>query len=196
MEQRVIDLFHESIEAKMHAGEHLAPLLCEASEIMVHTLLNGGKILTAGNGISAAKAQILSVNLCNRFERERPSLPSMALGTDVTALTSTTTDYSFSEIFAKQIRTLGQPGDCLVLMSASGKPNNLIQAISAAHEKDMSVIALLGDRGGDIASVLESNDLEIQVPVESVTRVHEIHLLCITCICDLIDQQLFGAEDE
>lgn len=179
----------------MQAGEFLAPLLCEASEIMVHCLLNGGKIIAAGNGISAAKAQILSANLCNRFERERPSLPAMALGTDITALTSITNDHSFNEIFAKQIRALSQPGDCLVLMSASGKSNNLIQAVSAAHERDMSVIAMLGNQGGDIASVLESNDLEILVPVESVTRIHEIHLLSISCICDLIDQQLFGVEE-
>ncbi|MBR9909089.1 MAG: SIS domain-containing protein [Gammaproteobacteria bacterium] len=195
MEQRVIELFHESIEAKMQAGEYLAPLLCEASEMMVHSLLNGGKIITAGNGVSNAKSQILSANLCNRFERERPSLPAIALGTDVTALTAITNDYSFSEIFAKQIRALGQPGDCLVLISASGKPNNLIQAAAAAHERDMSVITLLGNKGGHIASVLEANDLEIRVPVESVTRVHEIHLLSIFCICDLIDQQLFGLEE-
>ena len=194
MEQRVIDLFHESIEAKMLAGEHLAPLLAEASEFMVHCLLNGGKIIIAGNGISNAKAQILSTNLCNRFERERPSLPAMALGTDVTALTSITNDHSFSEIFSRQIRALGQPGDCLVLMSASGKPNNLVQAVAAAHEREMNVITLLGAAGGHLASVLEANDLEILVPVQSVTRVHEIHMLCIFCLCDLIDKQLFGVD--
>lgn len=195
MEQRVIDLFHESIEAKMQAGEYLAPLLCEASEIMVHCLLNGGKVITAGNGTSSAKAQILAANLCNRFERERPSLPALALGTDVTALTAITNDHSFSEIFAKQVRALGMPGDCLVLMSASGRPNNLIQAVAAAHEREMNVIALLGADGGDISSVLEANDLEIRVPVNSVTRVHEIHMLCLFCLCDLIDQQLFGADE-
>lgn len=195
MENRIIELFHESIEAKMQAGEYLAPLLAEASEMMVHSLLNGCKIITAGNGISNAKAQILSANLCNRFERERPSLPAMALGTDVTALTSITNDYSFSEIFAKQIRALGQPGDCLVLISASGKPNNLIQAASAAHEREMFVITLLGNDGGNLTSIMESTDLEIRVPVDSLARVHEIHLLSIFCLCDLIDQQLFGAEE-
>ncbi len=194
MEQRVITLFHESIEAKMQAGEYLAPLISEASEILVHCLLNEGKILTAGNGVSAANAQILSANLCNRFERERPSLPAMTLGADFTTQTSIANDYSFNEIFAKQVRALGQPGDCLVLVTTSGNPSNLVQAVAAAHEREMNVIALSGCDGGNIASVLDAHDLELRVPVDEHTRLHEIHLLSIFCLCDLIDQQLFGGD--
>lgn len=195
MEQRIITLFHESIEAKMQAGEYLAPLLCEASEILVHCLLNEGKILTAGNGISAANAQVLSSCLCNHFERERPSLPAITLGTDFTTQTAIAHDYSYNDIFAKQVRALGQPGDCLVLITTSGNPNNLVQAVAAAHERDMNVIAFSGRDGGNIASVLDANDLELRVPVNSHTRLHEIHLLSIFCLCDLIDQQLFGVEE-
>ncbi|MBU3070985.1 SIS domain-containing protein [Aestuariicella sp. G3-2] len=195
MEQRIITLFHESIEAKMQAGEYLAPLLCEASDILVHCLLNEGKILTAGNGISAANAQVLSSCLSNHFERERPSLPAMTLGTDFTTQTSIAHDYSYNDIFAKQVRALGQPGDCLVLITTSGNPNNLVQAVAAAHERDMNVIAFSGRDGGNIASVLDANDLELRVPVNSHTRLHEIHLLSIFCLCDLIDQQLFGVEE-
>ncbi len=194
MEQRVITLFHESIEAKMQAGEYLAPLISEASEILVHCLLNEGKILTAGNGVSAANAQILSANLCNRFERERPSLPAMTLGADFTTQTSIANDYSFNEIFAKQVRALGQPGDCLVLVTTSGNPSNLVQAVAAAHEREMNVIALSGSDGGNIASVLDAHDLELRAPVDERTRLHEIHLLSIFCLCDLIDQQLFGGD--
>lgn len=194
MEQRIITLFHESIEAKMQAGEYLAPLICEASEILVHCLLNEGKILTAGNGVSAANAQILSANLCNRFERERPSLPALTLGADFTTQTSIANDSSFNEIFAKQVRALGQPGDCLVLITTSGNPSNLLQAVAAAHEREMNVIALSGRDGGNIASVLDAHDLELRVPVDARTRLHEIHLLSIFCLCDLIDQQLFGEE--
>lgn len=194
MEQRIITLFHESIEAKMQAGEYLAPLICEASEILVHCLLNEGKILTAGNGVSAANAQILSANLCNRFERERPSLPALTLGADFTTQTSIANDSSFNEIFAKQVRALGQPGDCLVLITTSGNPSNLLQAVAAAHEREMNVIALSGRDGGNIASVLDAHDLELRVPVDARTRLHEIHLLTIFCLCDLIDQQLFGEE--
>ena len=195
MEQRIITLFHESIEAKMQAGEYLAPLICEASEILVHCLLNEGKILTAGNGVSAANAQILSANLCNRFERERPSLPAMTLGADFTTQTSIANDYSYNEIFAKQVRALGQPGDCLVLITTSGNPSNLVQAVAAAHEREMNVIAFSGQDGGNVASVLDAHDLELRVPVEARTRLHEIHLLSIFCLCDLIDQQLFGGEE-
>jgi D-sedoheptulose 7-phosphate isomerase len=194
MEQRIITLFHESIEAKMQAGEFLAPLICEASEILVHCLLNEGKILTAGNGVSAANAQILSANLCNRFERERPSLPALTLGADFTTQTSIANDSSFNEIFAKQVRALGQPGDCLVLITTSGNPSNLVQAVAAAHEREMNVIALSGRDGGNIASVLDAHDLELRVPVDARTRLHEIHLLSIFCLCDLIDQQLFGGD--
>ena len=196
MEQRIITLFHESIEAKMQAGEYLAPLICEASEILVHCLLNEGKILTAGNGVSAANAQILSANLCNRFERERPSLPAMTLGADFTTQTSIANDYRFNEIFAKQVRALGQPGDCLVLITTSGNPSNLVQAVAAAHEREMNVIAFSGRDGGNVASVLDAHDLELRVPVETRTRLNEIHLLSIFCLCDLIDQQLFGGEEE
>ncbi len=195
MEQRIITLFHESIEAKMQAGEFLAPLICDASEIMVHSLLNDGKILTAGNGISAANAQVLTANLCNRFERERPGLPALTLGSDFTTQSAIASEASYNDIFAKQIRALGQPGDTLVVVTTNGNPNNLVQAITAAHERDMCVIALSGDNGGNIASVLDSHDLELRVPVIDPVRLHEIHLLSIFCLCDLIDQQLFGAAD-
>ncbi len=195
MEQRIITLFHESIEAKMQAGEYLAPLLAEASEIIAHCLLNDGKVLTAGNGISAANAQVLSACLSNHFERERPGLPALTLGADLTTQTSVAHDYSYNDIFSKQIRALGQPGDCLVLITSSGNPNNLVQAVAAAHEREMNVIAFSGRDGGNLASVLDHHDLELRVPVPSHTRLHEIHLLSIFCLCDLIDQQLFGMEE-
>jgi D-sedoheptulose 7-phosphate isomerase len=192
MEQRVINLFHESIEAKMQAGEYLAPLLAEASEILVHSLLNGGKVLTLGNGTSSANAQILTTNLLNRFERERPGLPAISLSVDFSVQTAIANDYSLNEIFAKQIRALGNPGDVLVIISTSGNPSNLIQAVASAHERDINLIVLSGRDGGNISSLLDSNDLEIRVPIDSRARIHEIHLLSIFCLCDLIDQQLFG----
>lgn len=195
MDQRVITLFHESIEAKMQAGEYLAPLLADASEMMVHSLLNGGKLLIAGNGSSSANAQILTTNLINRFERERPSLPAITLSVDFALQTAISNDYSLNDVFAKQIRALGQPGDVLVIITTSGNPSNLIQAIGAAHDREMNVIALSGRDGGDISAILDAHDLEICVPIHSRARIHEIHLLSIFCLCDLIDQQLFGAAE-
>lgn len=192
MEQRVITLFHESIEAKMHAGEQLAPLIAHASELIVHALLNEKKILTCGNGVSAAQAQILTASLLNRFEQERPSLPSFNLGSDFTTQTAIGSDSGFNDIFAKQIRALGQPGDLLVLFSSTGKASNLLQAISAAHDKEMQVIALTAGDGGDVAALLDQHDIELRVPLFAKPRIHEVHLLSLFCLCDLIDQQLFG----
>ncbi len=196
MEQHVITLFHESIEAKMQAGEYLAPLLCEASEMMVHTLLNDGKIIAVGNGTSAACAQILTASLLNRFEQERPSLPAITLGTDTVSLSAIADDHSYSEIFAKQIRALGQAGDTLIVLSERGNASNLVQAVVAAHERQMHVIVLTGPDGGNLSSVLELNDIEMRVPVNSSTRIHEIHLLSVFCLCNLIDQHLFGTQEQ
>ncbi len=192
MEQRVITLFHESIEAKMHSGEQLAPLIVRACEFIVHALLNEKKVLTCGNGISAAQAQIFTASLVNRFEQERPSLPAFNLGSDFTTQTAIGSDSSFNDIFAKQIRALGQPGDILVLLTSSGKASNLLQAISAAHDKQMQIIAFTAGDGGDVAALLDHGDIELRVPSFTKPRIHEVHLLSVFCLCDLIDQQLFG----
>lgn len=192
MDQRVITLFHESIEAKMNAGEQLAPLIAQASQLIVQALLNEKKILTCGNGISAAQAQIFTSALINRFEQERPSLPAFNLGSDFTSQTAIASEYSFSDIFAKQVRALGNEGDILVLLTSSGSSSNLLQAISAAHDKGMQVIALTARDGGDVGALLDHTDLELRAPLMVKARIHEVHLLSLFCICDLIDQQLFG----
>jgi D-sedoheptulose 7-phosphate isomerase len=192
MDQRVITLFHESIEAKMQAGEELAPRIASASQAIVEALLNEKKILTCGNGISAALAQTLAASLINRFEQERPSLPAIHLGSDITSQTAIARDYSFNEIYAKQVRALGNPGDILVIISSDGNPSNLLQAISAAHDKEIQVIALTGRDGGDTAALLDTRDIELRAPLVAKPRIHEVHLLTIFCLCDLIDQQLFG----
>ncbi len=192
MEQRVITLFHESIEAKMQAGEQLAPLIADASHLIVNALLNEKKVLTCGNGISGAQAQIFTAALINRFEQERPSLPALNLGSDFTSQTAIASDYSYNDIFAKPIRTLGQAGDILLLITSSGSASNLLQAISAAHDKEMAVIALTGRDGGDVAALLDHHDLELRAPLTVKARIHEVHMLSLFCICDLIDHQLFG----
>ncbi len=174
----------------MQSGEALAPLIAEASEMIVHSLINEGKLLVCGNGTSAASAQILTANLINRFEQERPGLPAIALGTDLTHYTAN--DGQQNEAFARQIRALGQAGDLLVLISTSGNPSNLIQAVRAAHDREMCVIALTGRDGGNIASLLDVNDIELRVEVNARARIHEVHLLSIFCLCELIDLQLFG----
>ncbi|AHL09436.1 TPA: phosphoheptose isomerase [Pseudomonas aeruginosa] len=194
MQHRIRQLFQASIETKQQALEVLPPYIEQASLVMVNALLNEGKILSCGNGGSAGDAQHFSSELLNRFERERPSLPAVALTTDSSTITSIANDYSYNEVFSKQIRALGQPGDVLLAISTSGNSANVIQAIQAAHDREMLVVALTGRDGGGMASLLPE-DVEIRVPSKITARIQEVHLLAIHCLCDLIDRQLFGSEE-
>ena len=195
MQHRIKQLFTDSIETKTSAMDVLGPCIEQASQLMVNSLLNEGKLLSCGNGGSAGDAQHFSSELLNRFERERPSLPAIALTTDSSTITSIANDYSYDEVFSKQIRALGQPGDVLLAISTSGNSSNVLQAIQAAHDRDMLVVALTGRYGGAMASLLLPEDVEIRVPARSTARIQEVHLLAIHCLCDLIDRQLFGSEE-
>src|SRR5690606_38302189 len=162
--------------------------------IMARSLQQEGKILTCGNGGSAADAQHFSSELLNRFEMERPGLPAVALTTDSSTLTSIANDYHYNDIFAKQVRALGQASDVLLAISTSGNSANVVAAVEAAHERDMHVVALTGRDGGQIAPVMDEGDVEIRVPAAVTARIQEVHLLVIHCLCDLIDQYLFNHE--
>ncbi|MGS2717727.1 SIS domain-containing protein [Eionea flava] len=194
-EERIYQIFQSSVNAKIQCSEQLLPHIVEASAIIVESLLNGNKLLTCGNGPSAALAQLFTNNLINRFERERPSLPAITLGCDLTNVTSIAYESSFNEIFAKEIRALGNPGDVLVILSSSGNPSNLLQGIQAAHERGMRVVTLSGRDGGNLSSLLDTEDKELLVPIDSRSRIHEIHLLILFCLCDLIDEQLFSSTE-
>lgn len=195
MQNRIQQMFKASIETKQKALDVLPDSIEQASILMVNSLLNEGKILACGNGGSAGDSQHFSSELLNRFERERPSLPAIALTTDSSTITSIANDYSYEEIFSKQIRALGRDGDVLLAISTSGNSANVIQAIHAAHDRNMRVVALTGRDGGNIAPILLPDDVEIRVPSNVTARVQEVHLLAIHCLCDLIDNQLFGCEE-
>jgi len=192
MHDRVIAHFRQSIETKQ-ASEALAPEIVRAAEVMSSSLLRDGKVLSCGNGGSAADAQHFSGELLGRFEMERPGLPAVALTTDTSAITAIANDYSYEEIFAKQVRALGQPGDVLLAISTSGNSGNVLRAITAAHDREMAVVALTGGDGGRIAQALAAADVEIRVPSKRTCRVQETHILVIHCLCDLIDVSLLGA---
>ena len=194
-EERIYKIFQSSVDAKIQCSEQLLPQIVNASELLVECLLNGNKLLICGNGPSAALAQLFTNNLINRFERERPSLPAITLGCDLTNVTSIAYESSFNEIFAKEIRALGNTGDVLVILSSSGNPSNLLQAIQAAHERGMRVVTLSGRDGGNLSALLDNEDKELLVPIDSRSRIHEIHLLILFCLCDLIDEQLFGSTE-
>lgn len=189
---RIRQHFSDSIQTKIAAADSLPDIIAHGASILVQSLLDGHKILSCGNGGSAADAQHFSAELLNRFEAERPGLPAIALNTDTSTITSIANDYSYNEIFAKQVKALGQPGDSLLAISTSGNSRNVIQAIKAAHDRGMRVVALTGRSGGEMAGLLTAEDVEIRVPAESTARIQETHILVIHCLCDLIDYQLFG----
>ncbi len=195
MQSRIKHMFQASIETKQQALNVLPAAIENASLMMVSSLLNEGKLLACGNGGSAGDAQHFSSEMLNRFERERPSLPAIALTTDSSTITSIANDYSYEEVFSKQIRALGQEGDVLLAISTSGNSANVVQAIHAAHDRNMHVVALTGRDGGQIAPLLLPDDVEIRVPSNVTARVQEVHLLIIHSLCDLIDHQLFGSEE-
>lgn len=191
---RIRSNFSDSIQTKINAADALINIIAEASEEIVQTLLEGHKILSCGNGGSACDALHFSSEMLNRFKQERPGLPAIALTADLATITSIGNDYHFSDIYAKQVRALGQPGDLLLAISTSGNSTNIVNAIKAAHDKNMGVIALTGYDGGKIPDYLQEKDIEIRVPGYETARIQETHLLIIHCICDIIDYRLFGHE--
>lgn len=191
---RIEQQFNDSISTLQQALDAVAPAIAHAAEIMNQALLTEKKILACGNGGSAADAQHFSSEMLNRFEMERPGLPAIALTTDTSTLTSIANDYHFQDVFSKQVRALGQPGDVLLALSTSGNSPNVLHAVHAAHDRDMVVVVLSGRDGGEIADILINKDVEIRVPALSTARIQEVHGLVIHCLCDLIDYQLLGQE--
>jgi D-sedoheptulose 7-phosphate isomerase len=189
MKERVEQHFIDSVATK-EASRALAPAIARAGGLLADCLRRGGKVLSCGNGGSAADAQHFSSELLGRFETERSSLPAIALTTDTSTLTAVGNDYGYDRVFARQVSGLGQPGDALLAISTSGNSGNVIAAIETAHEKGMSVIALTGRDGGRMAGALRSSDIEIRVPSDRTIRIQEVHLLIIHSLCDVIDQSL------
>ena len=195
MLERIKDSFTESIQAKIDASEALPESIAKAAEMMVQCLLSGNKILACGNGGSAGDAQHFSAELLNRYEIERPPLPAIALSCDTSTITAIANDYSYDEIFSKQIMALGQPGDILLAISTSGNSGNVIKAMEAALSRDMTIVSLTGKDGGAMAGLLSVNDVEIRVPSNVTARIQEVHLLAIHCLCDNIDRTLFPQDE-
>ena len=189
--ENVKTLFNESIKTKQAATDVLADDIARAIDVAVKPLQSGKKFLSCGNGGSAADAQHFSAELVCRFERERPGLPAIALTTDTSMLTAISNDYSYNEVFARQVEALGQSGDALLAISTSGNSANVIRAIEVAHDKGLKIIALTGRDGGNIAALLNEGDVEIRVPSDITARIQEVHLLTIHCFCHQIDSILF-----
>jgi D-sedoheptulose 7-phosphate isomerase len=193
--QRILSHFQESAELKLKSATLLAQPISQAIELMFNALSNGNKILACGNGGSAGDSQHFAAELVGRFERERFPLPAIALTTDTSIITAVGNDYSFNEIFSKQVQAFGQAGDILLAISTSGNSGNVLAAVEAALEREMRVVALTGKDGGKIAQMLTDADVLINVPHSRTARIQEVHLVAIHSICDGLDVALFGEED-
>lgn len=194
--QRILAHFQESADLKTRAAAALSLPISQAVELMFSALSNGNKILACGNGGSAADCQHFAAELVGRFERERFPLPAISLTTDTSIMTAVANDYSFKEVFSKQVQAFGQAGDVLLAISTSGNSANVLAAVEAALEREMRIVALTGKDGGALAKLLTDADVHINVPHTRTARIQEVHLLTIHCICDGIDVALFGGDDE
>jgi D-sedoheptulose 7-phosphate isomerase len=190
---RVTAQFAESAKLKLEASQALAEPVARAGALLAAALRAGGKVLACGNGGSAADAQHFAAELINRFEIERAPLAAVALTTDSSTLTSIANDYSYEQVFAKQVRGIGRRGDALLAISTSGNSANVMEAMRAARELGVRIIALTGNGGGKMAAMLSAHDVHVCVPHKRTARIQEVHLLVLHCLCDGIDFQLSGA---
>ena len=195
LEQRIQQHFIDSADLKYQSAQSLSKPIAAAVQAVLACVTSGGKVLACGNGGSAADAQHFAAEFIGRFERERPELGAIALTTDSSILTAIANDYDFDRIFAKQVRGLGQAGDVLLAMSTSGNSPNILAAIEAAHEREMTVVALTGRGGGKITHLLRETDVHVCVPHDRTARIQEVHLLVLHCICDGVDTQLLGEQE-
>ncbi len=191
---RISGHFSDSAHLKLQAMDALAAPIASAAERMAQCLMRDGKILSCGNGGSAADSQHFAAEMLNRFEMERPGLAALALTTDTSTLTSIANDYTYDQVFSKQVLALGQANDVLLAISTSGNSRNMLEAVRAAHERQMGVVALTGKSGGQMADLLGPEDIHICVPANSTARIQEVHLLTLHCLCDAIDCLLLGVE--
>lgn len=195
LQQRITQIAVDSIETVQHATELMMPSIANTAEALVASLVNDGKILCCGNDGSAALSQYFCSALVNRFDRERPGLPALSLNNGSALITAIASTDHYRQIYAQQIRTLANPQDILVVISPDGQDENLLTATQTAQDRGLRVVALNGQNGGMLSEILSEQDIEIRIPSSSIARIQETHLLVINCLCELIDNLLFGADE-
>ena len=184
--------FVEGIELRTRMAETLPAQIARAGEALAAAMKSGRKALACGNGGSAADSQHFAAEMVGRFERERPGLPAIALTTDTSALTAIANDYDFDRVFSKQVEALGNAGDILLAISTSGNSKNVIEAVKAAQGRNLVVIALTGRDGGAMGKMMRPQDFHLNVAHPRTMRVQEVHLLVIHCLCEVVDNLIFG----
>ena len=195
LEQRIQRQFFDSADLKYAAAEILSRPIADAASAVLGCITGGGKVLACGNGGSASDAQHFAAEFIGRFERERPGLAAIALTTDTSIITAIGNDYDFDVIYSKQVQALGAPGDVLLAITTSGNSANVLAAVEAAHAKEMTVVALTGRGGGKMNQHLSETDVHICVPHERTARIQEVHILALHCLCDAVDLQLLGEQE-
>lgn len=195
LEQRIQQHFIDSADLKYQAAQSLSKPIADAVQAILACVTGGGKVLACGNGASAASAQHFSSSFIGRFERERPELGAIALTADSATLSGLAADFDYTQVYAKQVRALGSPEDVLLAISTSGQSANVIAAVEAAHEREMTVVALTGRGGGRLGAALRETDVHICIPHDRTARIQEVHILVLHCLCDGVDAQLLGDQE-
>lgn len=194
--QIIADNFQSTIETIAMSVDDLAEPIERGSQLLAQALLEDRKIVACGNGVDAALAQLFASNLLSRFEHERPALPVLALGSDGASVTAIAQSSGINEIFSRQLRALGQPGDILLCINSSGSASNLLRAVQAAHERNMGVVALSNTGDTELGTLIRAEDAELLIEASRQPRIVEIHTMAIHCLCELIDHSLFGAYNQ
>ena len=190
MEKKIIKAFEESVAIKEKFVKEYAPLIAEVSKLIADAFNDGKKVLLFGNGGSACDASHVAAEFVNRFKKDRPGLPAIALNTDMAVMTSIANDYDYSEIFARQVKTLGEEGDITIAISTSGNSKNILKAVDAAKKKGICTIAFTGSKGERFAA---KNDYAFVVPSDDTPRVQEVHITLAHVICQMVEEILFEA---
>lgn len=194
-EQRIQKHFVDSADLKYQAAQTLSKPIADAVQAILACVTGGGKVLACGNGASAALAQYFASSFVGRFERDRPELGAIALTADSAIVSGLASEFDYSQVFAKQVRALGSPEDVLLVISRNGQSANLLAAVEAAHEREMTVVALTGQGGGAVGAAMRETDVQVCVPHDRAARIQEVHILALHCICDSVDAQLLGDQE-
>ncbi|URI10116.1 SIS domain-containing protein [Aquincola tertiaricarbonis] len=195
LEQRIQQQFFESADLQVQAADTLARPLADAVHAVLGCITAGGKLMVCGSGGSTADAQHLAAQFVGRFERERPGLAALALGTDSVLSQSLARESGINDVLAKQVQALGLPGDVLLVLAPAGDDEAVIAAVQSAHGKDMTVIAFTGRQAPGLAAELMETDVQVAVPHDRAARIREIHVLALHCLCDAVDVQLMGEQE-
>src|SRR5437773_8357837 len=188
--QIVLNSFRTGTDLRNQVAQDCGERIVDAAALIAQSLRSGGKLLLFGNGGSAADAQHLAAEFVGRFQRERQPLRAIALTTDSSALTAIANDYGYDEVFARQVRALGAPGDVALAISTSGRSPSVLRAVEACRALGIETIGLTGGDGGTLAGLV---DLCLRVSASThAARIQETHILIGHVLCELVDRRLFG----